>query len=137
MNDFYANVTGDIGSVLAPEDIETHASVVSIRSKFENAQPFDFKPISSESIETLIDKSSLKKPTGIDGISAKLIKARKANISEPLSELINFSIATSQFPDRLKEAQVIPLYKKKDPLDKHNYRPISIPLLYPNFTKGL
>ena len=62
MNDFYANFAGDIGSVLAPEDIETHPSVVSIRSKFENAQPFDFKPISSESIETLIDKSSLKKP---------------------------------------------------------------------------
>ena len=62
MNDFYANVAGDIGSVLTPEDIETHPSVVSIRSKFENAQPLDFKPISSESIETLIDKSILKKP---------------------------------------------------------------------------
>ena len=44
-----------------PQYIETHPSVVSIRSKFENAQPFDFKPISSESIETLIDKSILKK----------------------------------------------------------------------------
>ena len=33
---------------------------------------------------------------------------------------------TSNFPNRLKQAQVIPVYKKKDPLDKHNYRPISI-----------
>ena len=62
MNVFYANVAGDIGSVLAPEDIETHPSVVSICSKFENAQTFDFKPISPESIEILIEKSSVKKP---------------------------------------------------------------------------
>ena len=60
MNDFYANVAGDIGSVLAPEDIETHPSVVSISAEFENAHHFDFKPISPESIETLIDKSSVK-----------------------------------------------------------------------------
>ena len=33
---------------------------------------------------------------------------------------------TSTFPNILKQAQVIPAYKKKDPLDKHNYRPISI-----------
>ena len=62
MNVFYANVAGDIGSVLAPEDIETHPSVVSICSKFDNALTFDFKPISPESIEILIEKSSIKKP---------------------------------------------------------------------------
>ena len=33
---------------------------------------------------------------------------------------------TSTFPNILKQAQVIPAYKKKYPLDKHNYRPISI-----------
>jgi hypothetical protein len=27
---------------------------------------------------------------------------------------------------RLKEAQVVPLHKKNDPLDKKNYRPVSI-----------
>ena len=105
-DDFYANVAGDIGSVLAPEDIETHPSGVSISSEFEN---FDFKTISPESIETLIEKSSVKKACGIDGISAKTIKACKANILGPLSKLINFSIATSKFTDRLKEAPVIPV----------------------------
>jgi hypothetical protein len=28
--------------------------------------------------------------------------------------------------DFLKEAQVVPLHKKNDPLDKKNYRPVSI-----------
>ena len=62
MNDFYTNVDGNFEIVLAPEDIETDPSVVSISSKFGNAQPFDFKPISPESIKILIEKSSVKKP---------------------------------------------------------------------------
>ena len=32
----------------------------------------------------------------------------------------------SVFPDKLKKAQVTPLYKKNDPLLKTNYRPVSV-----------
>ena len=39
---------------------------------------------------------------------------------------INASISTSKFPDDLKEADVIPVYKKKSKLSKESYRPISI-----------
>ena len=39
---------------------------------------------------------------------------------------INASISTSKFPDDLKEADVIPVYKKKSKLSKENYRPTSI-----------
>ena len=54
------------------------------------------------------------------------MKSCSNTISEPLAKLINHSFATSTFPNRLKEAQVIPVYKKQDPSDKRNYRPISI-----------
>ena len=33
---------------------------------------------------------------------------------------------TSVFPQQLKQAEVIPLYKKLDPLSKENYRPVSL-----------
>jgi hypothetical protein len=36
------------------------------------------------------------------------------------------SIDQSVFPDKLKKAQVTPLYKKNDPLLKTNYRPVSV-----------
>jgi hypothetical protein len=36
------------------------------------------------------------------------------------------SIDQSVFPDKLKKAQVTPLYKKNDPLLKTNYRPLSV-----------
>ena len=45
---------------------------------------------------------------------------------------INASISTSKFPDDLKEADVIPVYKKKSKLSKENYRPISS---LPNISK--
>ena len=37
---------------------------------------------------------------------------------------------TGNFPDSLKMANVTPVFKKEDPLDKSNYRPVStLPLL--------
>jgi hypothetical protein len=32
----------------------------------------------------------------------------------------------AKFPEKLKEAQAVPCYKKSNALDKSNYRPVSI-----------
>ena len=40
--------------------------------------------------------------------------------------MINKSIDGGIFPDCLKMAEVIPVYKKADKLKKENYRPVSI-----------
>ena len=39
---------------------------------------------------------------------------------------INDSIEKSDFPQSLKLADITPVYKKNDPLDKTNYRPVTI-----------
>ena len=62
----------------------------------------------------------------MDGISAKILKSCSNNIAQPITDLINFSFDSNIFPNSLKQAQVIPIFKKKDPLDKQNYRPVSI-----------
>ena len=31
-----------------------------------------------------------------------------------------------KFPTRLKGAQVVPIHKKKDPVNNENYRPVSV-----------
>ena len=64
---------------------------------------------------------------GVDGISAKILKSCSNTIAQPITDLINFSFDSHVFPKSLKQAQVIPIFKKKkDPLDKQNYRPVSI-----------
>ena len=40
------------------------------------------------------------------------------DLNKHLTTLLNNTIKHSQFPNRLKEAQVVPLHKKNDPLDK-------------------
>ena len=53
-----------------------------------------------------------------------------------LADWINKSFENGAFPDCLKEANVTPIFKKDDPLDKENYRPVSIlPLLSKVFEK--
>ena len=54
------------------------------------------------------------------------MKLGKPSLINPITNLINMSIDSCYFPNRLKEAQVVPLFKKKDPLTKGNYRPVSI-----------
>ena len=57
-----------------------------------------------------------------------LKNARVAQLFAPcLARLINQSLHTGIFPDKLKIAKVIPLFKEKgDDFDFENYRPISL-----------
>ena len=53
-----------------------------------------------------------------------------------LTNCINEAIENNKFPDSLKLSVVTPVYKKLDPSDKTNYRPVSfLPLLSKVFEK--
>ena len=67
-----------------------------------------------------------KNSCGLDGISSKLIKIIEPAIIKPLTLLINQVLNTGIFPDELKIAKVIPIFKKDDPTLLKNYRPISL-----------
>ena len=43
-----------------------------------------------------------------------------------ISKITNFSYENGCFPDELKLAEVSPIFKLKDDVDKKNYRPVSI-----------
>ena len=72
--------------------------------------------------------SNLKssKATGLDKISAKLLKDASSVIAKPITYLINLTISSGEIPSQWKEAKVTPIFKagKKD--DENNYRPISV-----------
>lgn len=74
----------------------------------------------------IIDKLPSKSSFGFDGISTKLLKSVKSALTKPITVIINQMIRTSIFPDKLKIAKVIPLYKKNDETVFSNYRPISL-----------
>ena len=66
--------------------------------------------------------------TGLDGISATILKHCGDHIVLPVTSIINNSIAKGVFPNALEEAYmyVLPLHKGLEKEDPNNYRPISI-----------
>ena len=75
---------------------------------------------------TTIKKLDSSKATGIDGISAKILKLSADIIAPSLLNIINISIYNGQFPDTLKEAKLLPIHKVGPKSDPSNYRTISI-----------
>ena len=62
----------------------------------------------------LISKLKSKDTKGHDLISSNLLKAIKHEIVQPFTFIINQSLKTGTFPDRLKVARVRALFKKGD-----------------------
>ena len=63
---------------------------------------------------------------GWDNISALVIKATFTFFISPLIHVIHLSFNQGIFPNELKIAKVIPLYKANEPVLMVNYRPVSI-----------
>jgi len=83
-------------------------------------------PTDQYEIGRIIDQLKNKTSSGVDGVSTKLIKTLKHEITEPLSILINKSFTEGVFPKELKTTKIIPIYKAKNRDCLTNYRPISL-----------
>ena len=67
------------------------------------------------------------KASGIDELSAEVLKISALAIVAYLQKLINQTFSQGEFPDCLKIAKVIPLFKFGSKIDVDNYRSISLP----------
>ena len=77
-------------------------------------------------IEIEINARNANKICKSDSIPTKLLKEYSHICSEPLKGIINNSIFTSNFDHGLKYADLTPVHKKDDTIDKKNYQPITI-----------
>ncbi len=75
---------------------------------------------------SLISSLDIKKATGSDGISARMLRETAHSIAGSLTTLFNLSLKTGCFPTDWKFARVVPIPKSGDPQSPANYRPISI-----------
>ena len=83
-------------------------------------------PTTIHEILALIKNLPNKRSSGYDNISNLLLKALSVHITVPLEIIFNKSIEEGVFPENMKEADIVPLYKSKDKHECFNYRPISL-----------
>ena len=106
--------------------------------KQEVLSRFDFQCVNCVEVKKVIDGLATKNSCGIDAISTKLIKMISDAIAGPLTVIIIQSLFTGIFPDKLKIAKMILLYKKDDPHPVDNFRQISlVPAISKIFEKKL
>ena len=75
------------------------------------------------------------KSLGPNSIPMKALKCLSPLISSPFSQIINKSFQSGIFPEKMKLAKVIPLFKKGCLLTASNYRPISLLSVFSKITE--
>ena len=83
-------------------------------------------PTEENEIRKIAFELLTKFSSGYDNVSNVLLKEIIRDIVEPLSFIFNHSMQSGEFPDSMKLAEVIPLYKSKEHYLECNYRPISL-----------
>ena len=87
---------------------------------------FEYMQVTENEVLKVLKNLNVAKANGPDGISNTHLKSTADSIASPLCKLFNRSLATGQFPDEWKEANVSPVFKKNDRQSVKNYRPISL-----------
>ena len=87
---------------------------------------FEFTEIHKETVLRHLTTLNVKKATGADGISAKLLRMAAPGIATSLTKLFNYSLKTGQIPREWKAAHVTPVHTKGVNELAENYRPVSV-----------
>ena len=125
-NVYFANIGEKLASEIG-ENINNNADYTNYISMLPSVETrFQFKCITDNDTRLAIDKLENKSSSGHDGISNKLLKVLKFELSKSLTLIINQMITTGVFPDSFKISKIIPLFKKGDSSLLSNYRPISL-----------
>ena len=92
----------------------------------ENEHGFFLHPLVMVERERYTAELKEGKMSGLDGLSAKILKSSRPVLREPLLYTFNRSLSERVFPECLKRAKVFPLHKKGSKMNIDNYCSISI-----------
>ena len=104
---------------------ENYPNIFKIKSSVKTTQLFGFNFVSSDDISKIINSVDPTKKTS-GAIPIKIVKLANKQICKDVANCINECIKQNKFPNELKIADITPIFKKEDPLNKTNYRPIRI-----------
>jgi hypothetical protein len=129
-NKFFVNVGPDLVKTL--NDPETVKGVDNF--PYRNSSSIFLRAVDREEIIDIVRQCKSKSSLDCNNIDMIIVKNIIEEIVEPLTYIFNLSFQSGKFPNKMKIAKIIPLYKDGDRHNFTNYRPVSI---LPQFSKVL
>jgi hypothetical protein len=128
-NNFFTDIGPNLARKISPspKDVEDFL-------KNRNTHNMFLSPVTVHELLLTVNGLQSKKSKDCLGLNMSLIKDLFPNIVNPLLDICNKSLQQGIFPDKMKVAKVIPIFKAGDKSCYSNYRPIS---LLPQFSKIL
>ena len=119
-NDFFINIGPNLASKIPPSNKNFNEFLPT-----SNINSIYLEPMTTPELIKIM-KSLNNGAPGYDEVNTECVKYSMESLAELLTHLINLSFRDGIFPDELKIAKVVPLYKANDPMMFSNYRPVSI-----------
>ena len=91
-----------------------------------NSHAMFFAPALECEILDIVHNFQSKRSCGHDGFDNSTLKKIMPAIVQPFAYICNLSMTSGVFPQKMKLAKIIPVFKKGDTLSITNYRPISL-----------
>ena len=129
-NEFFTNVGKTMATLLPTVGSNNSKNIVFSKNKASNS--IFLSPCSPQEVYHLINQLKEKKAKRASDIETKFIKYANPVLSYFVSDIFNHRLTEGVYPDSLKVAEVIPIFKKADRDKTTNYRPI---LLLSQFNK--
>ena len=123
LGEYFSTVGRKFAEKIASPNKNINEYLCSIRS---NEKTLFLHPTTPCELLKVMKKLPIKRSSGHDGINNIVLKEISEYICIPLTELFNKSMTIGVFPDTMKIAEVVPLYKGKSRYEVENYRPISL-----------
>ena len=131
-NNFFANIGPTLANSIKGPMGQSYKDY--LKTKIESN--FSFDTVDNTYVLNLINKLKPKTSFGHDGLSSIMLKDIATSVSPILTCIINQSLCTGIFPESLKIAKIIPIFKKENPHITDNYRPVSLlPIISKIFEK--
>ena len=120
LKEYFTSVGSAISNSIRPNHIDP-------LTYMEGSYPrsFFYSHVRSSDVNEVL-LSFKNKNCSLTAVPLKIFKYISDIVSPVLATLINKSFLSGKFPECLKIARVIPLYKGENPSNMNNYRPISI-----------
>ena len=120
-NIFFSNVAEELLT-----KIENPTNKYQDYLKNPNEHSFFLNEVDEGEVCKILSQLDITKAGDIYGINNKLLKLGSLEIAPNLTKIVNTSFKLGQFPDKLKVAMIIPIFKNGIKTLVGNYRPISL-----------